>query len=130
FIYCTQRGDSTGTLDDPGSSFRLSCVGTDACPSDAANCAANEWRDIPGGDDVAVPASFFLPPEGLPATVQSDSDIFVTVPTSVPRATVTSDFMTTGGGAALGSTAGTSCPTGSACVARMIGTCEDVEGTV
>src|SRR4029450_436541 len=44
-------------------------------------------------------------------------------------AIVTSDFMTTGGGAALGSTAGTSCPTGSACVARMIGTCEAGEGT-
>jgi hypothetical protein len=72
FIYCTERGDSTGTLEDPGSSFRLSCVGTDACPGDAASCAANQWREIPGGDDVAVPASFFLPPEGLPATVQSD----------------------------------------------------------
>lgn len=129
FIYCTQRGDSTGTLNDPSSNFRLSCVGTDACQGDATSCASNEWRPIPGGEDVAVPASFFLPPGGLPATVQSDSDIFVIGRTSDPPAIVTGDFTIPEGDASLGSPAG-GCPTGATCIARTIGGCSDVVGEV
>jgi hypothetical protein len=129
FIYCTQRGDSTGTLNDPSSNFRLSCVGTDACQGDANGCADSEWRAIPGGDDVAVPASFFLPPGGLPATVQSDSDIFVIGRTSDPPAIVTGDFTLPENGSALGAPAG-GCPAGATCLARTIGSCSDVEGEV
>jgi hypothetical protein len=130
FIYCEQRGDSTGTLNDPSSSFRLSCMGTDACDSTASDCAAAEWRAIPGGDDVQVPASFFLPPGGLPAPVQSDPDIFVIGRTSDPPAIVTGDFTIPGGDAALGGTAGNGCPVGATCLARTIGTCDDVAGEV
>jgi hypothetical protein len=129
FIYCTQREDSTGTLNDPNSNFRLSCVGTDACQSDANNCADNAWNAIPGGDDVQVPASFFLPPGGLPAAVQSDPDIFVIGRTSDPPAIVTGDFSVPEGDASLGAPAG-GCPVGVTCLARTIGVCSDVAGEV
>jgi len=63
FVYCQVRRDSLGTLDDPDSTFRLMCKGTDACVGSALDCARSGWRTI--SRDVAVPASFFLPPGGL-----------------------------------------------------------------
>jgi hypothetical protein len=39
FVFCTERPDSQGTLDDPSSQFRVSCSGTAACATTAAECA-------------------------------------------------------------------------------------------
>ena len=74
FVTCLVRNDSTGTLTDPDSTFRLSCSGSDACTTTAEDCARDAWTPI--ADDVPVPASFFLPPGGLgaflfPASVSS-----------------------------------------------------------
>jgi len=82
FIYCVVRDDSTGTLDDPSSTFRLSCVGSEGCATTAEECARSSW--LPISDDVPVSASFFLPPAGLPATPQSDPEIVVIGRTSDP----------------------------------------------
>lgn len=65
FVTCLVRNDSTGTLTDPDSVFRLSCSGSDACPTTAESCARSSWTSI--SDDVTVPASFFLPPGGAGA---------------------------------------------------------------
>ena len=65
FVTCLVRSDSTGTLNDPSSTFRLSCSGADACTTTADACARNAWTLI--SDDVSVPASFFLPPGGAGA---------------------------------------------------------------
>ena len=65
FVTCLVREDSTGTLNDPDSTFRLSCSGSDACTSTAEFCAREDWTLI--ADDVSVPASFFLPPGGVGA---------------------------------------------------------------
>ena len=62
FVTCLVRSDSTGTLTDPNSTFRLSCSGADGCVQTAEACARNSWTPI--ADDVSVPASFFLPPGG------------------------------------------------------------------
>jgi len=63
FVICLVRVDSTGTLTDPASSFRLSCSGSNACTTTAEMCARDDWTLI--SDDVSVPASFFLPPGGI-----------------------------------------------------------------
>ena len=65
FVTCLVRSDSTGTLTDPDSTFRLACSGSDACTTTAENCARDAWTPI--ADDVPVPASFFLPPGGIGA---------------------------------------------------------------
>ena len=65
FVTCLVREDSTGTLNDPASSFRLSCSGSNACTTTAETCARDDWALI--ADDVQVPASFFLPPGGVGA---------------------------------------------------------------
>lgn len=127
FIYCTVRDDSTGTLDDPASTFRLSCVGSDGCAATAEECARSAWQPI--SDDVPVSASFFLPPEGLPATPQSDPEIVVIGRTSDPPAYETPDF-TTAGAAALARPAGGACPVDAACVVARVGACTQVEGRV
>src|SRR5690606_36894432 len=57
--------ESEGSLADPASELRLRCRGTGPCESSAQRCSRNDWRDIPGADDVRLPASFFLPPGGL-----------------------------------------------------------------
>jgi hypothetical protein len=62
FVICLVRSDSTGTLTDPNSVFRLSCSGSDACTTTAESCARSSWTTI--SDDVTVPSSFFLPPDG------------------------------------------------------------------
>ncbi|MBY0279208.1 hypothetical protein K2Z84_28070 [Candidatus Binatia bacterium] len=62
FVTCLVRSDSTGTLTNPDSVFRLSCSGSDACTTTAESCARGSWTTI--SDDVTVPASFFLPPGG------------------------------------------------------------------
>src|SRR5262249_37718858 len=54
--------DSTGSLRNPSSTFRLSCSGAGACDTTARQCARDGWVLI--DDDVRVPASFFLPPGG------------------------------------------------------------------
>ena len=126
FIFCTQRGDSTGTLDDPSSEFRLSCQGTSACDSSARDCAATRWSTI--SDDVRLPSSFFLPPEGLPSTPKSDPEIVVIGRTSDPPSIITSNFSTAQGAAAARPQG--ACPTGSACFVPSLGSCEDVRGRV
>lgn len=63
FVHCAVRPDSTGSLDDPSSLFRLTCRGTGGCSSTALACARGSWQSI--ARDVEVPASFFLPPSGL-----------------------------------------------------------------
>jgi hypothetical protein len=65
FVICLVRSDSTGSLTDPNSVFRLSCSGSDACTTTAESCARSSWTPI--SNDVTVPASFFLPPGGAGA---------------------------------------------------------------
>lgn len=89
FVFCTEREDSQGSLADPASLYRLSCWGTSACTGTALDCAQGSWTPI--SDDVALPASFFLPPDGLPAPVQSDPEIFVIGRTSDPSSIATKD---------------------------------------
>src|SRR4029079_12894927 len=88
FVYCQVRQDSTGDLADPQSEFRCGCVVASACQKSASECALEDWQAIPGGSDISLPASFFLPPGGLPATPQSDPDIVVIGRTSDPPAVV------------------------------------------
>ena len=126
FIYCTPRGDSTGSLDDPLTEFRFSCQGTSACDSTARDCAQNRWALI--SDDVRLPSGFFLPPGGLPATVQSDPEIVVIGRTSDPPSIVSGDFTTTAG--ASSERPSGACPTGETCFVSQLGSCEDVRGRV
>ena len=62
FVWCQERADSTGTLDNPSSIFRLRCSGASACGGTATGCARNQWSII--ADLVEIPASFFLPARG------------------------------------------------------------------
>jgi len=84
FVWCQERQDSTGDLANPQSEFRFGCVGAGACEKSANECADQDWQTIPGGADVRLQASFFLPPGGLPATPQSDPEIVVIGRTSDP----------------------------------------------
>jgi hypothetical protein len=89
FVTCLVRSDSTDTLTDPDSTFRLSCSGSDACTTTAEDCARDAWTPI--ADDVSVPASFFLPPGGIgaflfPASVSS-AEALARAGWSPPRAT-------------------------------------------
>jgi hypothetical protein len=63
FVFCEVTAASQGDLGNPGSVFRLRCFGSSACATNAIECAQNDFRVI--AEDVAVPASFFLPPGGL-----------------------------------------------------------------
>ena len=131
FIHCVPRPDSTGTLDDLGSTFRFSCDGASACDGTATGCADSAWSLL--GDDIALPASFLLPPGGLPATPQSDPEIVVIGRTSDPPAIISTDFVLTGEAAsrassATGTVAG-ACPVGAGCAVR-IGGCDAVNGEV
>jgi hypothetical protein len=125
FIFCSVRDDSTGTLDDPSSAFRLSCLGADGCTTTAEECARSGWTSI--SDDVSIPASFFLPPAGLPATPQSDPDIFVIGRTSDPPSYETSDYTTSATSADMARTAA-ACTEGGQCFANRVGSCTGVRG--
>jgi hypothetical protein len=127
FVFCRQREDSTGTLSDPSSEFRFSCQGADACESTASECAESAWTTI--ADDVRLQASFFLPPQGLPASPQSDSDILVIGRTSDPPSVAAPEFATQQGAAAAAHPAG-GCPEDAICFVPVLGTCEDVQGRV
>jgi len=127
FVYCRQREDSTGTLDDPSSEFRFACEGADACDTTASECAQNDWTMI--ADDVRLQASFFLPPLGLPASPQSDPELFVIGRTSDPPAIATSEFSTQQGSAAAAHPAG-ACSEGAICFVPVLGTCDDLRGRV
>lgn len=127
FVYCTERPDSQGSLEDDQSTFRLSCSGATACSVPAEQCAL-AWSVI--SDDVPIPASYFLPPGGLPALEGSDPSIFVIGRASDPAAIATREYtLLEGAASARGTVAGT-CPTGSACAASRIGSCTDVRGTI
>jgi hypothetical protein len=63
FLFCEPTAASQGDLSNPASTFRLRCFGSSACATTAIECAQNDFPLI--ADDVAVPASFFLPPGGL-----------------------------------------------------------------
>lgn len=129
FIHCEPRADSTGTLDDLGSTFRFSCQGASACDGSATGCAESAWTLL--GDDVALPASFLLPPGGLPATPQSDPEIVVIGRTSDPPSLVSPDYQLTAGAAAAADAvvAGGECAVDRACTVR-IGGCDAVPGFV
>jgi hypothetical protein len=126
FVYCQVRQDSTGDLADPQSEFRFGCVGASACQKSASECALEDWQAIPGGSDISLPASFFLPPGGLPATPQSDPDIVVIGRTSDPPAVV----VPLGNGAtALGAATVQGCGEGGGCT-LSVGSCGSVEGRI
>ena len=131
FVHCVVRPDSTGTLADLGSTYRLSCDGTSACDGTAIGCAESAWAPI--GDDVALPASFLLPPGGLPAGPQSDPEVIVIGRTSDPPSIISTDFVLTGdaASAAWGGGAGVAgaCPVGAGCAFR-VGSCGAVAGGV
>ncbi len=131
FIHCETRADSTGTLDDLGSTFRFSCQGASACTDTANGCAGSAWTLL--SDDIALPASFLLPPGGLPATPQSDPEIVVIGRTSDPPSVISTDYQlvedAAGVAAGIGTTSGATCPVERACEVR-IGGCDDVPGVV
>jgi hypothetical protein len=124
FVFCTETPSSTGDLSDPTSVFAFACRGSDACLTTAVECAATSWREIPG--EVRLPASFFLPPLGLPATPTSDEELIVIGRTSDPPAIVTDQFSVPSDPAA--GITGLGCDTETACLATRIGTCADVPG--
>jgi hypothetical protein len=126
FVFCTQRTDSTGSLSDPTSTLRFSCQGTDACPTTATSCAASSWRPI--SDDVALSASLFLPPLGLPAAPQSDPEIVIIGRTSDPPSILTPGDAG-GASVAFDAPAG-ACPTGAACAIARVGNCSNLTGVV
>jgi len=66
FLFCEPTADSTGDLSDPNSTYTLRCVAAGPCATTAFECAQQEY--VSTGDDVQVPTSFFLPPEGLGVT--------------------------------------------------------------
>lgn len=124
FVYCLPTESSEGTLDDPSSLFRLACEGTSTCSTSALNCAETSWVDL---GEVTLNAGFFLPPEGLPASVQSDPELFVIGRTSDPPAIAVPNFSTP---ASLGPAGplGLGCAEGSPCVVDQVGGCENVTG--
>lgn len=73
FVHCAPRPDSTGKLTDPSSTFRLTCRGTSGCDGTAVACARSDWTTI--SRDVAIPAAFFLPPDGLGTTAQATAGL-------------------------------------------------------
>ena len=75
FVTCLERVDSSGDLRLPTSTFRLSCSGASACPTTAAECARSAWTLI--ADDIRVPASFFLPPDGLGSVSAAAAESFL-----------------------------------------------------
>ena len=130
FVWCQERQDSTGNLNDPNSEFRFGCVGASACTKSASQCAAEDWQAIPGGADVRLKASFFLPPNGLPTTPQSDPEIVVIGRTSDPPSMV----VPLGNGVAAAASADAStvqgaCNEGSTCTTN-VGSCGTVSGRV
>jgi hypothetical protein len=123
FVFCQELADSQGDLGNPSSEFLFSCVGTDACDRTPEECAREEWRDIPDGERLPLPASFFLPDGGLPAPPLSDSDLIVIGRTSYPPAIVVGNY---DGVSSLGVPAG-ACAVGQSCTAS-VGTCAQVTG--
>jgi hypothetical protein len=126
FVWCQERQDSTGDLANPQSEFRFGCVGASACTRSASECAERDWQAIPGGSDVRLPASFFLPPGGLPATPQSDPEIVVIGRTSDPPAMMVP--LGQGASASVATVQG-GCSVGAAC-SSSAGSCESVAGRV
>jgi hypothetical protein len=86
FDWCQERDDSTGTLSNPGSIFRLRCSGASACGETATGCARSQWSTI--ADLVEIPASFFLPPggEGVAGATSSSADGTAPAPVAAPAA--------------------------------------------
>ena len=127
FVWCQVRQDSTGDLANAQSEFRFGCVGASACQKTANECAAQDWQPIPGGTDVRLQASFFLPPGGLPATPQSDPEIVVIGRTSDPPSMV----VPLGQGATAVDTATVqgACSEGGACT-LSVGSCGSVQGRI
>jgi hypothetical protein len=123
FVYCQELAESQGNLADPSSPFVFSCVGTGACQRSPEECAREEWRDIPAGERLTLPASFFLPEAGLPAPPLSDSDLIVIGRTSDPPSI---EVPIGGASSALGSPAG-GCAVGQSC-SVPVGSCGTVQG--
>lgn len=62
FVSCTERPESTGSLEDPRSVFSFSCSRTEPCESVALACRDDAWSALSNPD---LPAALFLPPGGL-----------------------------------------------------------------
>jgi len=127
FVWCQERQDSTGDLASPQSEFRFGCVGASACTKSASECARTDWQPIPGGSDVRLQASFFLPPGGLPATPQSDPEIVVIGRTSDPPSMVV--LLGQGAAALEVATVQGSCAVGGGCT-LSVGSCAAVNGRI
>ena len=116
FLYCQPRSDSTGSLQDPASTFRLRCLGASGCGSSASECAQTSWAVI--SEDVPLAADFLLPPDGLGDPPPPDGGLVVigtpNDPASYPPVVA---FVSDGGG----------CPVGAACGLR-VGNCANVPG--
>lgn len=91
FLFCEPTPGSQGDLSDPSSTFRLRCFGSSACATTAIECAQNDFPLI--ADDVAVPASFFLPPGGL--GVAARAKIVQSGTGSLPPPSASSNYDTT-----------------------------------
>lgn len=125
FVFCQELAESQGNLANPASEFLFSCVGTDACQRTPEECAREEWRDIPNGERLALPASFFLPEGGLPAPPLSDPGIVVIGRTSDPPSIIVPNLSTA---STLGSAAG-GCAVGQPC-SVAVGSCSAVSGSL
>ena len=126
FVYCTQREDSTGTLSDPSSEFVFRCEGTNVCTGTAIECAQTTWGLI--SNDIRLQASFFLPPNGLPAAPQSDPEIVVIGRTSDPPS-VGIELRAGTQAFRVDRPAG-GCPVGDECVVERIGGCQTEAGEI
>ena len=69
FVYCVPRSGSPVTLEDPATELHFVCLGSDGCATTAQQCAS-AWEEIT--DDIAIPASFFLPAGGRGTPPSSD----------------------------------------------------------
>ena len=116
FVYCVPRSDSPATLEDPDAELRFGCLGSDGCTTTAQECASS-WARIT--DDIALPASFFLPDGGRGTPPSSDDALVVLGSTSSVPSLASEQYM--GSGSA-------SCAEGEACVVDRIGACENVRG--
>ena len=129
FVWCQEQQGSTGDLNDPNSEFLFGCVGAGPCTRSASECAIDGWQAIPGGSEVRLRASFFLPPGGLPSVPQTDPEIVVIGRTSDPPSLLVplgSAVLSAPDGLA---TAAGGCSEGASCMTSA-GGCASVQGRV
>jgi len=130
FVWCQEQQGSTGDLADPNSVFLVGCLGAGPCTRSASECALDGWQPIPGASEIPLPASFFLPPGGLPAVPQTDPEIVVIGRTSDPPSLLVplGSAVTTELPDGLATAAG-GCSEGAGCTTSA-GSCGAVQGRV